>query len=57
MLTSLPPRPLHVIRDAAAAVRDAAAFVVSLAELGLAMLCPCDDDHGLAAKLLADDAA
>lgn len=50
MLTAIPPRLLH-------RVRDAALVVVGLAELGLALLCPCDDDHGLAATFLLDDPA
>lgn len=50
MLTSIPPALLHRVRDAAAYVHD-------LAELGLALLCPCDDDHGLALRTLSGDLA
>lgn len=48
MLTSLPPALLHRVRDAARYVHD-------LAELGLALLCPCDDDHGAGARWLTGD--
>lgn len=39
MLTSLSPRLLH-------AVRSAAAYVHDLAQLGLDLLCPCEEGHG-----------
>lgn len=45
MLTSIPPRPLHAIRTAADAVAKAALAVRDLADLGLAMLCPCGTCH------------
>lgn len=50
MLTSIPPRALHWVRDRAREVQG-------LAELGLALLCPCDDDHGAAARWLHDETA
>lgn len=48
MLTAIPPTLLHRLRDAAAWVHD-------LAELGLALLCPCDDTHGTAMRRLGGD--
>lgn len=48
MLTSIPPLLLHRIRDAAAYVHD-------LAQLGLALLCPCEDDHGAGGRWLLED--
>lgn len=39
MLTDIPPTLLHRVRDAAAYVHD-------LAQLGLDLLCPCEDGHG-----------
>lgn len=39
MLTSVPPALLHHVRAAAAVVHD-------LAQLGLDLLCPCEDGHG-----------
>jgi hypothetical protein len=48
MLTSVPPALLHRVRDAAAYVHD-------LAELGLALLCPCDDNHGLTMRRLGGE--
>lgn len=50
MLTSIPPALLHRVRDAAAYVHD-------LAQLGLALMCPCDDDHGTGARWLHDETA
>lgn len=48
MLTSIPPRLIHRVRDGAAYVHD-------LAELGLALLCPCEDDHGAAMRRLGGE--
>lgn len=39
MLTAIPPRLLHHVRDAARVVHD-------LAQLGLDLLCPCEEGHG-----------
>ena len=44
-LTAIPPRPLHWLRDQLDHLRG-------LVELGLALLCPCDDDHGAGARWL-----
>lgn len=48
MLTAIPPRVLHWLRDRARAV-------VALAELGLALTCPCGGDHGDGPALLGHD--
>jgi hypothetical protein len=36
-------------------VRDSAAYLHDLASLGLALLCPCDDDHGRTLRELGPD--
>ena len=46
MLTAVPPRLLHHARAGLLAVLE-------LVELGLALLCPCEDDHGATAARLA----
>lgn len=48
MLTSIPPRVLHWLRDRA---RE----LVALAELGMALTCPCGGDHGTGPALLGHD--
>lgn len=48
MLTSLRPTLLHRLRDAAAYVHD-------LAQLGLDLLCPCEDGHGARLRALGHD--
>lgn len=48
MLTAIPARLLHWLRDRA---RE----VVALAELGLALTCPCGGDHGDGPALLGHD--
>jgi len=48
MLTAIPPRLLHRVRAAAAYVHD-------MAQLGLALLCPCEGDHGAGARWLTAD--
>lgn len=45
MLTAIPLGVLH-------RARLAGLLVAGLAELGLALLCPCDDDHGIGAEVL-----
>lgn len=47
MLTSVPPSLLHRVRDAAAYVHD-------LAQLGLDLLCPCEEGHGARLQALGE---
>lgn len=48
MLTSVPPTLLHRVRDAAAYVHD-------LAQLGLDLLCPCEEGHGARLRALSGE--
>lgn len=48
MTTFIAPALLHWVRNAAAAVYEAADF-------GLSILCPCDDDHGGALWTLGEE--